>query len=146
MQFPRNIFLADDDRDDIEFFNAALEEICNTCNITVSLNGEELIDNLRKAAILPDIIFIDVNMPRIDGLTALATIKEMPALVSVPIIVCSTSSSMLSISRAYERGANYYFVKPSSFNSLKGNIQRLLETDWNSYTVPAQIEKFIIAS
>lgn len=109
MPHPKNIFLADDDRDDVEFFTLALEEICGRCALNVSENGEELIHNLQAASTLPDIIFIDVNMPRIDGLTALEAIRKMPALDAVPVIVYSTSSNRLSISRAYENRANYYF-------------------------------------
>lgn len=146
MLLPKKIFLADDDRDDVEFFNAALDDICINCSLTVSQNGEELIHNLRNAAVPPDIIFIDVNMPRVDGLSALEAIRKMPALDSVPVIVCSTSSSMISVSRAYESGASYYFIKPTSFSSLKEHVKRLLETDWKKYTVPAQLDRFIIAS
>lgn len=141
---PKNIFLADDDRDDVEFFTLALEEICSSFTLNVSGNGEELIHNLQTATPPPDIIFIDVNMPRMDGLSALEAIRKMPALDSVPVIVYSTSSNRLSISRAYENKANYYFIKPVSFESLKAHIKQLLETDWESYNIPNQLNQFIL--
>ena len=141
---PKNIYLADDDRDDVEFFTLALEEICPNCTLNISGNGEELIDNLRNAGVPPDIIFIDVNMPRLDGLSTLEAIKKMPALDAVPVVVYSTSSNRLSISRAYESGANYYFIKPVSFGSLKDHIKQLLEMDWGLYTIPNQLNQFIL--
>jgi len=144
MLLSKNIYLADDDRDDVEFFTLALEKICSKCSLDVSGNGEELLHKLQAAATLPDIIFIDVNMPRVDGLSALEVIRKMPALDSVPVIVCSTSSNRISISRAHESGANYYFIKPVSFDSLKGHIKQLLEMDWEHYTIPDQLNQFIL--
>ena len=141
---PKNIYLADDDGDDVEFFTLALEEICPNCTLNISGNGEELINNLRNAGVPPDIIFIDVNMPRLDGLSTLEAIKKMPALDAVPVVVYSTSSNRLSISRAYESGANYYFIKPVSFGSLKEHIKQLLEMDWEHYTTPNQLDRFIL--
>ena len=140
----KNIYLADDDRDDVEFFMVALEDICSRCALNVSENGEELIHNLQAASTPPDIIFIDVNMPKIDGLGALETIRKMPALDAVPVIVYSTSSNRLSISRAYENRANYYFIKPGSFESLKAHIKQLLAMDWKYYTIPKQLNQFIL--
>lgn len=144
MLLPKNIYLADDDRDDVEFFTLALEEICSKCSLDVSGNGEELLHKLQAAATLPDIIFIDVNMPRIDGLSALEVIRKMPALDPVPVIVYSTSSNRVFISRAFENGASYYFIKPVSFDSLKEHIKKLLETDWENYATPNQLNQFIL--
>lgn len=144
MLLPKNIYLADDDSDDVEFFTLALEEICSKCSLDVSGNGEELLHKLQAAATLPDIIFIDVNMPRIDGLSALEVIRKMPALDPVPVIVYSTSSNRVFISRAFENGASYYFIKPVSFDSLKEHIKKLLETDWENYATPNQLNQFIL--
>lgn len=144
MLLPKNIYLADDDRDDVEFFTLALEEICSKCSLDVSGNGEELLHKLQAAATLPDIIFIDVNMPRVDGLSALEVIRKMPALDPVPVIVYSTSSNRVFISRAFENGASYYFIKPVSFDSLKEHIKKLLETDWENYATPNQLNQFIL--
>ena len=144
MLLPKNIYLADDDRDDVEFFTLALEEICSKCSLDVSGNGEELLHKLQAAATLPDIIFIDVNMPRVDGLSALEVIRKMPALDLVPVIVYSTSSNRVFISRAFENGASYYFIKPVSFDSLKEHIKKLLETDWENYATPNQLNQFIL--
>lgn len=127
MYFPQNVYLADDDCDDADFFREALYEICPKCNLTVFCNGEELLDNLRSGVAVPDIIFVDVNMPRMDGITALQAIKDLPAIKGIPVIIYSTSANNAHIAKALEYGASQYLVKPSNFIKLRDNIKVMLE-------------------
>ena len=128
MYFPQNVYLADDDCDDADFFREALYEICPGCNLSVFCNGEELLDGLMSGIAGPDIIFIDVNMPKMDGITALQAIKNLPLAQSVPIIIYSTSANETHIAKAMEYGASQYLVKPSNFIKLRDNIKVMLET------------------
>ena len=138
-----NIFLADDDCDDVDFFQFVVEKIHPDCNLTVFANGLDLTNALSAAAAIPDIIFLDVNMPIMNGFEALETIKGLPALVSVPVIVYSTSFNDHDIQQAMECGADSYIVKPSDLDGLKKLIERVLNTDWEALAQVKQ-EEFVL--
>jgi CheY-like chemotaxis protein len=142
----KNIYLADDDTDDHDFFSYALEEICSDCNLTLSASGDELLDNLRKPSLQkPDVIFLDINMPRKSGIETLKAIKADPSIRDLPVIIYSTSSNPEYIKQAKDEGACYYFVKPSDFSKLKQLLEKTLSINWSAYTVPADLFKFVIA-
>ncbi|AWH85776.1 response regulator [Flavobacterium album] len=146
--YSKNVFLSDDDLDDVEFFQIALSEICGQCTLTVSYDGAELLDQLVVCTddSNPDIIFLDVNMPKVNGLEALEAIRETPRFREVPVVVYSTSSSDHFISDAHRLGANYYFVKPSTINALREQISMFLSFDWKKYVFPTDRSKFLLGS
>jgi CheY-like chemotaxis protein len=133
MVISKNIYLADDDCDDVEFFKDALNEITFDFHLTISSNGQELLDTLHSSSLLPDIIFIDLNMPIMDGFEALSLIKTNEVLNSIPTVIYSTSSNMNHITKAYELGASSYFKKPSDFKSLKNELEKVLLIDWKNF-------------
>ncbi|MFP5438516.1 MAG: response regulator [Bacteroidia bacterium] len=133
----KNIYLAEDDIDDVDFFKEALKDICPGCTLHVSGNGEELIEALDKGNPKPDIIFIDINMPKMDGIEALISMKSNGYLSNnIPVIIYSTSTNYDSIKRAYDNGANHYFTKPSSFGTLADKIKTFLSINWAGYIMP----------
>ncbi len=141
----KNIFLADDDSDDVAIFSQALSEISSDCTFTIFNNGAELIKQIKEnPAAAADIIFLDLNMPKINGLEALTFIRTVEAYRPVPVIIYSTSASSNHIALAREIGANYYFIKPSDYRNLKEQIKKLLATDWQAYKIPEQIEEFVL--
>lgn len=139
MLISKNIYLADDDSDDVEFFKDALNEITPDLQLIISSNGQELVDKLQSTSQLPDIIFIDINMPLMDGFEALSHLKKDNALSSIPTVIYSTSSNTNHISRAYELGASSYLKKPSDFKSLKNELERVLLIDWKKLISPNPI-------
>lgn len=139
-----NIFLADDDCDDVQFFEYVLENVRPECNLTTFSNGEELVNGLRDTGSIPDIIFLDVNMPVMNGLEALEIIKGLPALASVPVIVYSTGAGDCDIKRAMEYGASSYVVKPSDLKDLEKLIEKILNTNWKSAVAPLEVEEFVL--
>lgn len=140
----KKIFLTDDDLDDIEFLQSAISIICKDYTITVMHNGEELLAQLKKdKTSLPDIIFLDINMPKIDGLEALKRIRSSAKHKSIPIVLYSTSSNDLNIKAAYSLGANFYFVKPSSYQSLTSNLKKFLSINWEKYSFPVKLSEFV---
>ncbi|MHA3787494.1 response regulator [Flavobacterium hauense] len=126
------VFLADDDRDDVDFFQYVLESVRPGCNLTVFSNGQELVDALHATTEIPDFIFLDINMPFMNGLEALRIIKGISAMASVPVIVYSTSGIEDDVSRAIKYGAVSYVVKPSNLKDLEKIIERILATDWET--------------
>ena len=91
-QVPLNILLADDDLDDRSFFEKALEEIPIATKLVMVYNGEQLMDHLdNKANLIPDILFLDLSMPRKTGFECLVEIKENKRLKDIPVIMFTTS-------------------------------------------------------
>ncbi|MCM4174144.1 response regulator [Arenibacter sp. TNZ] len=131
----KNIFLADDDADDREFFIDALKEVSLPTDITLSNNGLELMKNLD---ILiqhppPHVIFLDLNMPFKNGFQCLEEIRNSPKLKDIPVVIFSTSASDIYVDKTYEQGANYYIQKPSSFQLLVKSIEKVLTLEmWPS--------------
>lgn len=140
---PTNIFLADDDCDDVLFFEYVLESICPNCQLTVASTGEELVGLLRDTNAIPDIVFVDVNMPVMGGLEALGIIKKIPKMAKVPVIIYSTSFNSNDIQKAMEYGASSYIVKPSDLEGLKKLIEKTLNTDWAA-SAPVKHEEFVL--
>ena len=138
-----HIFLADDDIDDVELFQEALGEICDTCTLTNSKDGHELLTRLNTTGhSLPQVLFIDVNMPMMDGLDCLEQIKLQQSLKDIPVIILTTSVSPVTVERAYSLGANMFMVKPTDFRDLKNMITKVIETDWANYRNP-EMDNFI---
>ena len=137
MNYPKKIFLADDDCDDVDFFTAAVSEIAPDSELTAACDGQELIEKLRTTQSAPDIIFLDINMPKVDGINALKVIRnEMSVLKDVPVIMYSTSNNETFIKSAYNAGANCFFTKPMNFHELKACISNFLLADWKKTVLP----------
>lgn len=126
------IYLADDDDDDRTMFAEALSEVDGSAVLVQATDGQELMDALYSGPHqLPDIIFLDINMPRKDGFECLEEIRSQDGYMGkLKIVILSTCNNPDTISKAFTLGANYYGVKPNSFIKLKELIQRALETDW----------------
>jgi CheY-like chemotaxis protein len=128
-----NILLADDDADDCFFFEKALSEISIDTRLNTVNNGERLMDYLSKnLEQLPDVLFLDLNMPRKSGFECLTEIVENIKLKDLPVIMFSTSytldpnyeQSMIDV--LYKLGAQDYIRKPGDFTKLKELIHQSL--------------------
>lgn len=129
-----NILLVEDNPGDIRLTQEVLKDgkICNTLNVV--MDGEEAISFLKKTgkykdAILPEIILLDLNLPKKDGRQVLAEIKNDPVLKLIPIIVLTTSSSEQDILNTYANHANAYITKPVDFDQFI-NVVRSIENFW----------------
>jgi CheY-like chemotaxis protein len=126
-----NILLVEDDDDDYLFFQDALVEITKYVHLTRAENGGILMKLLATHSIpLPDIVFLDLNMPGKDGFECLVEIRQSDKLKELPIIIFSTSDEPSDVRKAYQEGANFYLTKPANFNTLKLNIEQILSCDW----------------
>jgi CheY-like chemotaxis protein len=140
------VLLTDDDEDDREFFGQAIEDLHLNYPVEFCKNGVELLDRLYdKSADIPDIIFLDLNMPLLSGVETLQKIREDDRFKNIPVIaIYSTSTSIDGIKGTFGLGANVYIVKPISFADLKKIITRVIETDWKEKSTEANIESFVI--
>jgi CheY-like chemotaxis protein len=81
---------------------------------------------------LPDLIFLDMNMPKLNGKQVLREIKKTRSLASIPVIMYSTSFAPRDIEEIKELGAVFYLLKPSRFDDLCASLTKILQTDWNT--------------
>jgi CheY-like chemotaxis protein len=122
-----HVLLADDDIDDCIFFKEALAELQISTNLTVVHDGEELMQLLvSETGALPDVLFLDINMPRKNGFECLVEIKINDRLKQLPVIMFSTSFEQEVVNLLYKNGAQYFIRKPSEFSQFKKIIQQTL--------------------
>ena len=124
----RNIALAEDDEDDAAIFREVLVDINSNVALWVTVNGVALMTLLSKATVLPDLIFLDVNMPLKNGLECLREIRSNHGWSNIRIIMLSTSALPEQIELAYESGADLYLQKPTSYTAFKHALANCLDT------------------
>lgn len=117
------ILLADDDRDDIEMFCEALEMVNENVICECAENGDQAWRMLNDMNEKPQLIFLDINMPIMNGWECLKLIKKDENYQDIPVIMISTSSHKNDMETASKLGALGYFVKPNDFNDLKSMLK-----------------------
>lgn len=140
------ILLTDDDADDREFFADAVADIHLNFPVEFCENGLELLNRLyNKELSIPDIIFLDLNMPVMSGFESLQQIRDDAKFKDIPIIaIYSTSATEDGIKNTFGLGANAYIVKPTDFNDLKKLLKKVIEMDWKEKLKHVEFESFII--
>jgi CheY-like chemotaxis protein len=139
------ILMADDDEDDRLMTKEALEDSRLANDLRFVVNGEELMDYLRRKgkyagpgdAPRPGLILLDLNMPKMDGREALREIKNDPNLRQIPIVVLTTSKSEEDISGAYDTGVNSFVTKPVTFEGLADVVRTLAKYWFEIVVLPA---------
>jgi len=121
-----NIFLADDDLDDCVFFAEALEELGLKAKVTTVHNGEQLMVLLQTSDAMADILFLDLNMPRKNGVACMEEIKQDEKFKTLPVVILSTSIDKRIADLLYQNGAQHYICKPSEFSILKKIIHQAI--------------------
>ena len=120
-----SILLADDDKDDRFFFSMALESLTVPTQLAIVMDGEKLMVYLdENSHQLPDVLFLDLNMPRKNGFECLNEIKLNNNLNKLPVIIYSTSFEQDVVNQLYKNGAHYFIRKPAEFSQLKKLIQQ----------------------
>lgn len=122
------LYLADDDNDDREIFIQALGEIPLCTKVTEFEDGVDLMDNLFSAEHLPNVIFLDLYMPIMDGFECLYDIRNFPKFDGIQIVVYSTSYVRREVKQLKQDGANQYLQKPTSYSKLKRVLLKSLRS------------------
>ena len=124
-------FIADDDIDDQELFIKALKEIDGQCHCITAFNGEEALFKLvNEKTNLPDVIFLDLNMPKVNGKQCLKEIKLNSMLQHIPVIIYSTSAAVHEMQETNQLGAALFMQKPSRFNELRHSLTQIISHNW----------------
>ena len=141
-----HILLADDDEDDRLFFKDAIDEVKVKTIVTTVNDGVELMDFLNKAEIqLPNVVFLDLNMPRKGGMECLKEIRENNKLKDLSIAIYSTSASEEDIEETFVKGANIYIKKPNDFAELKRILGEVISLNWQYHTSGLNKENFLLS-
>ncbi len=128
--------MVEDNQADVALMSEALDETAVTHDIDVAPDGEEAMDFLQRRgrhanAPRPDMILLDLNLPRLNGREVLERIKQDPALRQIPVVVLTGSSARGDVQAAYDLHANCYIVKPADLDTLKA-VVKTIETFWFS--------------
>ena len=123
---PVTLFLIDDDEDDRELFQYALEDISFKTNYKTAESAKRALLMLEKKTVAPDFIFLDLNMPEMDGRECLRELKQNPKTKSIPVIIYTTSSEQQDIEETRELGALDFITKPSKVSELTLLINNFL--------------------
>jgi CheY-like chemotaxis protein len=120
------ILMVDDDPEDVQFFCNALYESNQPFYCISVTNAEEALSFLENTLITPEFIFLDLNMPRINGRECLTKLKADPRSKDIPVIIYSTSSHKKEIDELYKLGAAMFITKPYSMRVLMNTISSIL--------------------
>ncbi len=124
----KKILLVDDDTDDQLFFVDAINEIEPALDCAVANNGLEALSYLEKIPPPPSLIFLDLNMPFMNGFECLAQLKKINHYKEIPVIIFTTSNHLLDMERTISMGAKMFFTKPPDFTALKNKLHDILQT------------------
>ena len=139
------VVLADDDEDDRSFFLEAFEELKIRTKVAIYKDGVALMNALNEAdSILPNILFLDLNMPMKSGLECLQEIKNNDRFKEIAIAIYSTSASEEDIEDTFVNGANIYIKKPNNFNILKKILSDVVTINWQYHTSGLNKDNFLL--
>lgn len=140
-----HIILADDDEDDRLFFTDAFSELKMSTKVQTYKDGVELMNYLNSdEALLPEILFLDLNMPKKNGMECLEEIKANSKFENIAVAIYSTSSTEEHIEETFVKGANIYIKKPSDFSTLKKVLSDVVTINWQYHTSGLNKDNFLL--
>lgn len=127
-----SILLVEDDPDHVDLTRIALQTARVPFGLDVVMDGTEALQYLRReppyeGSTVPDLVLLDLNLPKLDGREVLRTIKSDPELRRIPVIVLTTSSDVADIETAYQNHANSFITKPTDFDEFLHAIETMHE-------------------
>lgn len=122
-----SILVAEDDQEDKELVISAIKDSQIKCQVNLVSDGVELLHYLQSSKQKPDVILLDINMPKIDGLVALKQIKEDKELQNIPVYILSVSNSDEHRRKAKELGASKYYLKTPRYKELIDIIKEVCQ-------------------
>jgi chemotaxis family two-component system response regulator Rcp1 len=142
---PISILLVEDDHVQTLFMETALAELPQLDLLHVAKDGVEAMEFLRSDGQLvngqlPDLILLDINMPKKNGFEVLAELKSDPVLRRIPVVVFSTSDFQEDIDRAYDKGASTFITKPVTLGDLKQVLDRIADYWVETARLPSHLQ------
>jgi len=136
MQTSKRILLIDDDPDDQIFFRDAIQTINPELQCDLASGFHEAVRQLEQP-LIPELIFMDLNMPIINGFECLFYIRQQKQYKDIPVVIYTTSKNINDIEKTKQMGANWYMTKPDDFKVLCKKLKKILQNDFtnNRYTI-----------
>lgn len=132
MQSGKNFLIVDDDADHRNILILQLRKIDPSIQLFIASDGEEALRTMREEMIvMPDLIFLDLNMPRMDGKEFLIEIKKTSGFKHIPVVIYSTSSNQKDIDDTFKLGAAFYIPKPDKLTELREALINLFSNLFN---------------
>lgn len=142
---PLHILLADDDEDDRLLFTEAFSELKIKTIVHTVNTGIQLMERLKMKNIrLPHLLFLDLNMPRKNGLECLKEIRSDKKLKGISIAIYSTSGTEKDMEETFRNGANVYITKPNDFNILKQILEKVVVTTYQYHDQSMKRENYLL--
>lgn len=120
------VLIIDDDEEDRDIFEGALKEVNPAFTCKHAYDGKDALEHLQQTILLPDLIFLDLNMPRMGGFECLKNLKESDRLKSIPVIIYSTAKNKQLEDQANLLGAACYIQKPLHYNEIVSCVRTLI--------------------
>lgn len=127
MDQPLRIFLIEDDIDDIELLQESLKDNSVIFTMNVVREGDKVSSYLRECTLLPHVIVMDFNLPKVHGKDILKAIKSFDGFKDIPLLVLTTSTAKDDIDYSYKMGADKYLTKPSSIKGFNDTVAAIVE-------------------
>jgi len=131
MQIHKKILLVDDDPDDQLFFIDAVKELIPAIECNIANNGKEALHQLQEFSSPPSLIFLDLNMPYMNGFECLTELRKVNQYKEIPVIILSTSNNPNDKERTIAMGANFFVTKPPDLHVLKSKLQEIFTTNFH---------------
>lgn len=138
-----NILLVEDDNDDVEFFTEAMQSISVPVKISVAGNTVQLFNHLDNDEKF-DIIFLDINLPIMNGIECLKLLKEKIQYKHIPIIMLTGSPAEHDIDETYQKGAHHYIPKPYTPLDYEFCLKAIMELNWKKSHPQPPRDKYLI--
>ena len=113
-----HVVIADDDDDDVELLNESITHYSPSVQVKVVSDGNELLEYLNSALLLPEVVILDLHMPKYNGIECLRTIRAIERFTDIIIVVFSSSSYREDRDECLSLGANYYVTKPAELDRV----------------------------
>jgi DNA-binding NtrC family response regulator len=124
----KSILLVDDDQDDKHFFSKALHTVDDTVELSTACDGRDALEKLQFN--IPDLILLDLNMPRMNGLMFLKEIKKQKKLKNIPVIIYTNFISLFDENEVLKYGAYGFYLKPSEYDKTIDVITEILQMNF----------------
>jgi len=131
VQEQTHVLLAEDDEDDVIFFKLAIGSIPILIKLRTAVDGEMLFVLLREE--LPDVIFLDINMPCKDGVACIVEIRKNSDYNNIPVIMYTSLKNSRYIDKCFESGANFYVTKSNTVAELAEKLKRIFSINWKEH-------------
>jgi len=121
------ILLIEDDADDIELLQEALKNHAIAFEMDVIKDGKKALDHFRSSLAAPEIIILDLNLPKVHGRELIVEIKTVQTFKNIPLLILTTSSAKDDMDYAYKHGADKYLIKPSTIEKIRETVRIIVQ-------------------